>query len=152
MIDPRAPRFGAILSVLLLTGAFLADAPVIVLAVALMLGACAAFGTQYSLLGRPWPIVRRALRLGPPAELEPEWGPRFAQTLAFVILAVALVLFVGGAGPLAWLPVGFLAALQVLLAITGFCVGCRLYVARWYLPSLWDRLVGKSRPDFGPRF
>ena len=47
--------------------------------VGLALGASALFGTRYSILGRPWPTIRRILELGPPKEPEPEYGPRFAQ-------------------------------------------------------------------------
>jgi len=45
MIDPRGHRFGAALSVGILAVAFIANAPILVLAVTLMLGASAAFGT-----------------------------------------------------------------------------------------------------------
>jgi hypothetical protein len=152
LIDPRGHRFGAALSVVLLAIAFVLNAPILVLAVTLMLGASAAFGTQYSLLGRPWPAARRALRLGPPRELESEYPPRFAQALGFVFLALADVLFIAGAVPLAWLPVAAVAGLQTLLAVTGYCVGCKLYVLRWYVPSLFDRIVGKPRPTFGETF
>ena len=40
--------------------------------------------------------------------------------------------------------VGAVAALQVLLAATGVCVGCRLYVLRWWVPSLFARLIGRT--------
>lgn len=150
-IDPRGHRFGAGLSVVVLVLAFVAQAPILVLLVALALGVSAAFGTRYSALGRPWPIVRRALRIGPPAELESEYPPRFAQALGTVGLSIALILFALGAQPWAWLPVGAVAALQTVLAATGYCLGCRLYFLRWYVPSLFDRLVGRSTPSpFSP--
>jgi hypothetical protein len=41
---------------------------------------------------------------------------------------------------LAWLPVGLVVGLQTLLAVTGFCLGCRLYFLRWWRP--WR--TGKS--------
>jgi hypothetical protein len=31
-----------------------------------------------------------------------------------------------------------------VLAATGYCLGCRLYVLRWYAPRLFDRIVGSS--------
>ncbi len=152
MIDPRGHRFGAALSVVILAIAFIANVPLLVLAVTLMLGASAAFGTQYSLLGKPWPYVRRTLRLGPPAELESEYPPRFAQALGFIVLTVADVLFLAGAVPAAWLPVAAVVGLQTLLAATGYCLGCKLYVLRWYVPSVFDRIVGKPQPSFGGKF
>lgn len=143
-IDPRGHRFGAALSAVLLAVAFLLQAPILVALIALALGASAGFGTQYSALGRPWPPIRRALRLGKPTELESEYPPRFAQALGTIGLAIALILFALGVAPWAWVPVGGVAALQVVLAATGYCLGCRLYFLRWYVPSLFDRLVGRS--------
>lgn len=143
-IDPRSHRFGAALSAGLLAVAFLLQAPILVALIAIALGTSAAFGTQYSVLGRPWPVVRRALLLSPPIELESEYPPRFAQALGAIGLAIALILFALGVEPWAWLPVGGVAALQVLLAATGYCLGCRLYFLRWSVPRLFDRLVGRS--------
>jgi hypothetical protein len=141
LIDPRGHRFGAALSAVILVVAFAIQAPIFVAAIGLALGVSALFGTQYSALGRPWPFVRRALQLGPPAELEGEYPPRFAQALGTVGLLLAVGLFAVGAGAIAWLPVAGVAGLQTVLAATGYCLGCRLYFLRWYVPSLFDRLV-----------
>ncbi len=143
-IDPRGHRFGAGLSVAILAAGFVADVPLVVPAVAVALGASAFFGTQYSVLGRPWPFVRRALRLGPPKELESEFPPRFAQLLGFVGLTLATASFVVGFAPGGWLLAGAVAALQLVLAATGYCLGCRLYGLRWYAPALFDRLIGST--------
>jgi hypothetical protein len=140
LIDPRGHRFGAGVSVVLLTLAYLLNLPVVVGAVAVALAVSAIFGTRYSALGRPWPYVRRALNIAPPKELEGEYPPRFAQALGSVVLAVAIVLFLVGEATLAWLPVGLVVGLQALLAVTGFCLGCRLYFLRWWRP--WR--TGKS--------
>ena len=140
LIDPRGHRFGAGVSVMLLTLAYLLNLPVVVGAVAVALAVSAIFGTRYSALGRPWPYVRRALNIAPPKELEGEYPPRFAQALGSVVLAVAIVLFLVGEATLAWLPVGLVVGLQTLLAVTGFCLGCRLYFLRWWRP--WR--TGKS--------
>jgi hypothetical protein len=134
LIDPRGHRFGAGLSVVLLSLAYLLNLPIVVAAVGLALAISAVFGTRYSALGRPWPYVRRAFNIPPPTELEGEYPPRFAQALGSVVLGVAIVLFVAGATPLAWLPVGIVVGLQTLLAATGFCLGCRLYFLRWWRP------------------
>ena len=142
-IDPRGHRFGAALSVLVLGGGFVAGIPLVVPAIGVALGVSALFGTRYSLLGRPWPAVRRLLRLGPPRELESELPPRFAQLLGTVGLALATGLFAVGLGAGGWLIAGAVAALQTLLAATGYCLGCRLYGLRWYAPALFDRLVGR---------
>jgi hypothetical protein len=82
--------------------------------------------------------------MGPPAQLEGEFPPRFAQAFGAVVLTVALVLFAAGAGTAAWLLTGAVAALQTVLAVTGYCLGCRLYFLRWYGPALFDRLAAAT--------
>ena len=141
LIDPRGHRFGAGLSVVVLALGFAAGIPIVIPVIAMALGASAFFGTRWSLLGRPWPFVRRALRLAPPRELESEVAPRFAQMLGTVGLALATLLLAAGLPAAAWLLAGAVAGLQALLAATGFCLGCRLYALRWYAPALFDRIV-----------
>jgi uncharacterized protein DUF4395 len=146
-IDPRGHRFGAGLSVAILAGGFAANAPIVVPAVGVALGVSASFGTRYSALGRPWPYVRRALRIGPPGELESEFPPRFAQLLGTVGLGLASGSFAIGFAAGGWLLAGAVAALQLLLAATGYCLGCRLYGLRWYAPRLFDRLAAVTSRD-----
>jgi hypothetical protein len=144
LIDPRGHRFGAALSVVLLVAAALLNLPIVVALVGLALGASSLFGTRYSILGRPWPTIRRVLELGPPKQPEPEFGPRFAQALGFLFLALGFVLLVAGAGPIGWLPVVAVVVLQTLLAVTGYCLGCKLYVLHWWVPDLFDRVIGRQ--------
>ena len=142
-IDPRGQRFGAGVSVVILVVAFVLDVPWLAALVGLNLLVAAATGTRSFLPGRPWPVVRRALRLGPP-EPEHEYPPRFAQALGGTFIALGAVAFVVGASPAGWLLVGAVAALQTLLAATGICVGCRLYFLRWWVPSLFARLFRRA--------
>jgi hypothetical protein len=144
LIDPRGHRFGAGLSVVILVLGFALNAPIVVPALALALGVSAYYGTRYSILGRPWPFVRRALRLGPPTELESEVPPRFAQALGTLGLGLATAALAIGLTGLGWLLAGAVGALQLLLAATGYCLGCRLYVLRWYAPGLFDRITGSA--------
>ncbi len=147
LIDPRGHRFGAGLSVAALGAGFVAGAPIVIPAIGVALGISAVFGTRYSILGRPWPFLRRALKLGPPAELESEFPPRFAQLLGTLGLGLGTLLLVAGVTGGAWLVAGAVAALQTVLAVTGYCLGCRLYSLRWYAPRLFDRLVAASSQD-----
>ena len=146
-IDPRGHRFGAGLSVAILAVGFVAQVPLVLPAVAAALGISALLGTRYSVLGRPWPVFRRALRLGPPAELESEFPPRFAQLLGTVGLALATLLLALDQVGAGWLFAGAVAALQAVLAATGYCLGCRLYGLRWYAPALFDRLIATGSQD-----
>ena len=142
-IDPRGMRFGAGLSAVIPAVAFMLDLPLLAGLVGVNLLVSAFFGTRLFLPSRPWPAVKRALRLGP-TELEHEYPPRFAQALGGTFLAVAGLAFLLGATPLGWLFTGAVAALQTLLAVTGICVGCRLYFLRWFVPSLFARLFRRT--------
>jgi hypothetical protein len=134
-IDPRGQRFGAGVSAIVLAIAFVLDLPWLAVLVGLNLGVSAAFGTRLFLPGRLWPSIRTAFRLDP---------PRFAQALGATFLGLAAIAFLLGAAPIAWLLVAAVAALQTLLAVTGICVGCRLYFLRWWVPSIVARLFGRA--------
>ncbi len=142
-IDPRGQRFGAGVSALILGAAFLLGAPWLALLVGANLLIGAFFGARLFLPGRPWPPIRRALRLGP-TEPEHEYPPRFAQALGGTFLVVGGVAFGLGLAILGWLFVAAVAALQAVLALTGFCLGCRLYFLRWLVPSLFARIFGRT--------
>ncbi len=143
-IDPRGQRFGAGVSAAVLVLAFVLGLPWLVALVGLNLLVSAAFGTRFFLPGRLWPVVRSAFKLGPPAEPEHEYPPRFAQALGGIALAVASLAFLLGAMPLGWVFTGAVIALQTLLAATGICVGCRLYFLRWFVPSLFAKLLRRA--------
>lgn len=143
LIDPRGHRFGAALSAVVLGLALVAGAQILVVAIALALGTSALLGTRYSVLGRPWPLVRRVLALGS-VELESEYPPRFAQALGSLGLLLGVALFAAGFTTLGWVPVIGVVALQTLLAVTGYCVGCRLYFLHWWIPSLFDRIARRT--------
>lgn len=149
LIDPRGQRLGAGLSAVVLAAAIGLDLPVVVVLVALALGVSSALGTRFFVFGRPWPIVRRLLRLGPPTAPEPEVGPRFAQALGATFLTIGVVLLAVGVRPWGWLPVGAVVALQALLAVTGYCLGCRLYGLQWWVPDQFDRFVLRRQPGSG---
>jgi len=138
-IDPRGQRFGAATSVVLLAIGWVAGQFWLASLVGINLLIASAFGTRLFLPGRAWPFVKRALRLGP-AEPEHEYPPRFAQALGGIALAVGTLLFGVGLPVAGWMLVAGVAGLQTLLAATGYCLGCRLYFLRWWIPSLFTRL------------
>jgi hypothetical protein len=126
-VDPRGLRFSALLTAVVL-------AVVVVTSSAALLGiqaAVFAVGAFGGLRRAPYGVLFRrvvAPRLGPPAELEPEQGPRFAQGLG---LAFAVVGVVGYAVGLGWLGMAAAAAAWVaafLNAAFGFCLGCEIYL------------------------
>ena len=142
-IDPRGMRFGAGLSAILLALAFVANLPALVTVVGANLAISAARGTSWFLPSRPWPFVKRMLCLGP-TELEHEYPPRFAQAMGGTFLGLATVAFLLGGAPVAWVLVAAVGALQLLLAATGICVGCRLYFLRWWVPALFAKAIGRG--------
>ena len=122
----------------------------------LSIGTSAAFGLKYSIYGAIWRRIVRIAQLGK-TEPEHEYPPRFAQTLGSIALILSLLAFAVGWATLGWAFVLAVAALQTLLAVTGYCLGCRLYFLRWWLPSiatsLWMRGRGrKSEEAFGGSF
>lgn len=142
-IDPRGQRFGAATSALTLSLAIVLDAWPLVAIVGVTMATSSALGTRWFLFSRPWPIVRAALRLGP-SELEHELPPRFAQALGATSLTIGSALLIAGMDPWGWLLVAAVVGLQALLAVTGYCLGCRLFFLRWYVPDLFARLVGRG--------
>jgi hypothetical protein len=142
MIDPRGHRFGAGLSALLLLASLVTGwVPGVALAL-LSIGTSAAFGLRYSIYGAIWRRIATAARLGK-VEPEHEYPPRFAQTLGSIVLIASLTAFLVGATLLGWILAVAVAGLQSVLAGTGYCLGCRLYFLRWWVPSvvtgLWRR-------------
>jgi hypothetical protein len=149
MIDPRGHRFGASVSAVILVCSFLLNAPVGVLLVLLSIGSSALFGMRWSIYGFVWRRIVKAARLGP-TEMEHEYPPRFAQTLGSVCLTLSLIGFALGQPVVGWFFAAAVAALQTLLGVTGYCVGCRLYFLRWWVPSLVTRFWTRTpRPAGG---
>jgi hypothetical protein len=143
LIDPRGQRFGAGVSAAVLLLALALGLPWLAALVGLNLLVSAAFGTRTFLPGRAWPAIRTALRLGR-VEPEHEYPPRFAQAMGGTFLALATMAFLAGLPLAGWVLVLAVAGLQALLAVTGICIGCRLYFLRWFVPSLFARLFRRA--------
>jgi hypothetical protein len=126
-IDPRGPRFGALITmvafaVVLITG------NVWVLAVqAVVFGIGAILGVQYSPYGLIYKWLVRP-RLGPPAELEDAAPPRFAQAVGLVIAGIGIIGFAVGLSPLGLTAAALGLVAAVLNGVFGICLGCELYL------------------------
>jgi len=147
-IDPRGQRFGAGVSAILFIVAIVTQQGWLALLLGLNLLVAAAFGTRFFLPGRPWRLVRSVLKLGP-TEPEHEYPPRFAQALGGIFIALGALLFLAGLPVAGWVLVGAVAGLQTLLATTGYCVGCKLYFLRWWVPSQFARLFRRQDQRLG---
>jgi len=140
-IDPRGPRFGALLTmvmfaVVLVTGnIWVLAAQTVVFAISSLAGLrYSPYGLIYRWLVRP--------RLGPPKELEDEAPPRFAQTVGLVIGIIGIIGYGIGLIPLgmAAAAAGLLAA--VLNGVFGLCLGCEMYLV---IRRTWPGLAGAGR-------
>ena len=126
-IDPRGPRFGAVLTTLVLA-VVLATGSVWLLAAQLVVFAIGALaGLRYA----PYGLLYRHLvrpRLGPPAYTEPEAPPRFSQGVGMVVAAVGVVLYATGvtAGGIVFAALALIAAF--LNAAFDLCLGCQMYL------------------------
>lgn len=142
LIDVRGPRFGASITTLVLATALVVQGAVGIILVALQtIGQFAVstlFGLAWSPYGNLFRRVKHRFDLGPPPETELEGPPRFAQACGLTVSVGALVAFAAGATVVGWILVGLVLALSSLLALTGVCVGCELYL-------LGHRLAGSGR-------
>ncbi|MFA9432341.1 DUF4395 domain-containing protein [Egicoccus sp. AB-alg2] len=131
LIDVRGPRFGAAITTLVLATALVVQGG---FGIALVAWQWVAFaistlaGLAWSPYGNLFRLLKRRLDLGPPPATEPEGPPRFAQACGLAVATVALVSFAVGAVTVGWVAVGVVLALSALLALTGICVGCEVYV------------------------
>jgi hypothetical protein len=130
LIDVRGPRFGAAITSVVLATALVVQGGVgtaLVVWQWAMFAIAAVLGLRHSVYGNLFRAVKRRLDLGPPPATEPEAGPRFAQACGLAVLTVALVALALGATTVAWVAVGTVLALSLLLASTDICIGCLLY-------------------------
>jgi hypothetical protein len=126
-IDPRGPRFGAVittlvLAVVLLTGSvWLLAAQLAVFAVGALAGLrYAPYGLLYRYLVRP--------RLGPPAHTEPEAPPRFSQGVGMVFAAAGVAFYAAGVIPGGIVLTSFALVAAFLNAAFDLCLGCQMYL------------------------
>jgi hypothetical protein len=126
-IDPRGPRFGAVITtvvlavVLLTSSAWLLGVQLAVFAIGALAGLrYAPYGLVYRYLVRP--------RLGPPARTEPEAPPRFSQGVGMVFAAGGVIGYALGATTVGIVLTAFALFAAFLNAAFDFCLGCQVYL------------------------
>jgi hypothetical protein len=134
-VDVRGPRFAAGVTAVVLAVALLLGSGVLVAVQALVFAVGAFGGLRYS----PYGVLFRLLvapRLGPVREREPEAPPRFAQLVGLLFAVVGAAGYLLGAPALGAVATGLALVAALLNAVTGFCLGCELYlIARRALPA-----------------
>jgi len=131
VVDVRGPRFGAAITTIVLAAAIVVQGPVGMTLLAWQVVAFAtatAFGLRKAPYGRLFRFAVARFDLGPAKETEPEAPPRFAQTCGLAFAGPGLVAILLGATTLGWVLAGIVLALSSLLALTGLCVGCEIYL------------------------
>lgn len=126
LVDPRAPRFGQTLTASgLVLGIALGLPALIYLVTAVLLVALLTRWRYdpYAILWRT--IVRPAV--GRPDDPEPAAPHRFAKLMGAVGTAGASLLLLVGVPAPGYALAGVVALAAGLAAVTGICIGCRLY-------------------------
>jgi uncharacterized protein DUF4395 len=134
-VDVRGPRFAAAVTSAVLALALLTGSGVLVAVQAVVFAVGAFAGMRWA----PYGLLFRTLvapRLGPVREREPEPPLRFAQLVGLIFAVVGAVGYLLGAPVLGAVATGFALMAALLNAVTGFCLGCELYLSvRRALPA-----------------
>ena len=126
-IDPRGPRFGAVITTIVLGVVLITGSAWLLAAQMLVFATGAVAGLRYA----PYGIVYRRLvrpRLGPPARTEAEAPPRFSQGVGMVFAAGGVLGYALGASAVGITFTAFALFAAFLNAAFDFCLGCQAYL------------------------
>jgi hypothetical protein len=132
-IDARGPRFGAVITTVVLAvvvvtaGVSHPAAGWLLFAQTLVFAVGALAGLRYA----PYGFIFRSLvrpRLGPPTKTEAEAPPRFAQGVGMVFAAIGTIGFAAGVPVLGVVFAAFALAAAFLNAAFDLCLGCHMYL------------------------
>jgi hypothetical protein len=132
-IDARGPRFGAVITTVVLAvvvvtaGVSHPAAGWLLFLQTLVFAVGALAGLRYA----PYGFIFRSLvrpRLGPPTKTEAEAPPRFAQGVGMVFAAIGTIGFAAGVPVLGVVFAAFALAAAFLNAAFDFCLGCQMYL------------------------
>lgn len=126
-VDPRGQRFSAILTSVVLVVVLVSGSRSLLAAQAVVF----AIGALFGLRSAPYGLIFQAFvrpRLGPPAELEPEAPPRFAQGVGGVFALAGVIGYALGITALGLTATAFALVAAFLNAAFGVCLGCETYL------------------------
>ncbi|MEV1003651.1 DUF4395 domain-containing protein [Nonomuraea sp. NPDC050202] len=127
--DPRALRFGAAITTLVLASVLVTESFWLLAAQAVVFALGAHRRSPYAMLFKM--LVR-----SDPTETEDARPPRFAQGVGLAFAVVGLVGFAAGITPLALVATAAALLAAFLNAAFGFCLGCETYLLiRRLLPA-----------------
>ena len=126
-VDPRGPRFQAIVTTVVLAVVLITQWwPLLAIQTVVF-----AIGAFAGLKPSPYGLLYRYLvapRLGPTTEREAAAPLRFAQAVGFVFALVGTVGFVTGVDALGVVATAFALFAAFLNAAFSFCLGCEMYL------------------------
>jgi hypothetical protein len=126
-VDPRGPRVGAAITTAVLAVVLVTGSGWLLAAQAVIFGIGAFAGLPFA----PYGVLYRRLlqpRLAPPAILEAEAPPRFAQAVGFAFAVVGAVGYLTGVTPLGVVATAFALGAAFLNAAFDFCLGCEVHL------------------------
>jgi hypothetical protein len=127
MIDPRGPRFGAVITTVVVAVTLVTSSGWLALAQTVVFGIGALAGLRYA----PYGTIYRTLvqpRLPKPTELEDPAPPRFAQACGFFFMAVGTAGYLAGVPVLGAVATALALAAAFLNAAFNYCIGCEVYL------------------------
>jgi Domain of unknown function (DUF4395) len=126
-IDPRGPRFGAVITTVVLVVTLVTSSGWLAVAQAVVFAIGAGAGLRYA----PYGLIYRTFvqpRLPKPTELEHEAPPRFAQAVGFVFITIGAIGYLSGATVLGTVATALALAAAFLNAAFNYCLGCEMYL------------------------
>lgn len=126
-IDARGPRFGAVLTSIVLAAALATNNVWLIIAQAFVFAIGAFKGPQFT----PYAFIFKKFikpRLTGSVITEDVRPPQFAQSVGLLFALTAIAGSVGGIGALFTVAVGFALAAAFLNAAFNFCLGCEIYL------------------------
>jgi hypothetical protein len=126
-IDARGPRFGAIITTVVLAITLVTNNKWLLLAQALVFAIGALRGPQFT----PYGFIFKKLikpRLSKEAPTEDVRPPKFAQSVGFLFALVGLIGAFSGADAVFTVAVGFALGAAFLNAAFNYCLGCEMYL------------------------
>ena len=127
IIDARGPRFGAVITSIVLATALATNNVWVIVAQAIVFAIGAIKGPQFT----PYAVIFKKFikpRLKGKAVLEDVRPPQFAQTVGLLFALAAITGSLAGITPLFTIAVSFALAAAFLNAAFNFCLGCELYL------------------------
>ena len=146
-IDPRGQRFSAVVTSIVLVAVLLTGSRVLLAAQAVVFAIGVFFGLRHHPYGALYAFAVRP-RLGPPAELEDESPPRFAQGVGLVFALAGVAGYSLGLGWLGTTATAFALGAAFLNAAFGFCLGCEMFlIIKRVIPKSYSEEVFVNEPQ-----